>query len=47
MSEERSKDLLFHRIDALVEEFEQDGYPFAAIIDVLRDYIEISDDFLL
>lgn len=47
MVEDNSKDLLFQRIDALVEQFEQEGYPFAHIIDVMRDYIEIADDFLL
>lgn len=47
MTEDSSKDLLFSRIDALVEEFEHEGYPFAHIIDVMRDYIELADDFLL
>jgi hypothetical protein len=47
MNEDTSKDLLFSRIDALADQFEQEGYPFAHIIDVMRDYIEIADDFLL
>jgi hypothetical protein len=47
MNEDTTKDLLFTRIDALVEQFEHEGYPFAHIIDVMRDYIEIADDFLL
>jgi len=44
---EDSKNILFQRIDQLVEQFEQEGYPFAHIIDVMRDYIELADDFLL
>ena len=47
MKDDATKDLLFSRIDALVEQFEQEGYPFAHVIDVMRDYIEIADDFLL
>jgi hypothetical protein len=47
MFEDSSKDILFQRIDKLVEQFEDEGYPLAAIIDVMREYIEITDDFLL
>lgn len=47
MTEDSTKDILFQRIDQLVEQFEHEGYPFAHIIDVMRDYIEIADDFLL
>lgn len=42
-----NRDLLFTRLDALVEQFEEEGYPFPHIIDVLKDYVEIADDYLL
>jgi hypothetical protein len=47
MTGDNSKNIIFSRIDGLVEQFEQEGYPFAYIVEVLRDYIELSDDFLL
>jgi hypothetical protein len=42
-----SVDALFVRIDQLVEQFEDEGIPYEVIVGVLRDYVELSDEYLL
>ena len=39
-----SNDFLFLALDAGVEQFEGD-IPFQEIIEVMRDYVEIADDY--
>lgn len=45
--EDLSRDDVFTRIDQLVERLEDEGYPFPFVVSVLRDYVEIADDYLL
>lgn len=37
---------LFAIIDQLVVELEGEGYPYQAILDALRDYVEISEEYV-
>lgn len=40
-------DVVFQRIDAFVDTLEEEGYPFPFLIEILREYVEIADDFML
>jgi hypothetical protein len=42
-----ASDQVFVRLDGFVQLLEDEGYAFDFIIDVLRDYIEIADDYVL
>jgi hypothetical protein len=42
-----SIDTLFVRLDQLVEQLEDEGVPYEVIVGVLRDYVELSDEYLL
>ena len=42
-----SIDALFVRLDQLVEQLEDEGIPYEVIVGVLRDYVELSDEYLL
>jgi hypothetical protein len=42
-----SVDSLFVRVDQLVEQLEDEGFPYEVIVGVLRDYVELSDEYLL
>lgn len=42
-----SVDALFVRLDQLVEQLEDEGFPYEVIVGVLRDYVELSDEYLL
>jgi hypothetical protein len=42
-----SSDHVFVLLDAFVESLEDEGYAFDFIVDVLRDYIELADDYVL
>jgi hypothetical protein len=42
-----SIDALFVRLDQLVEQLEDEGVPYEVIVGVLRDYVELSDEYLL
>lgn len=44
---DNSADEVFLRFDQLVSVLEDEGYPFAFLVDVMRDYIEIADDYLV
>jgi hypothetical protein len=44
---DQSADAVFLRFDQLVSQLEDEGYPFAFIIEVMRDYVEIADDYLV
>lgn len=37
---------LFSIIDQLVLELEAEGYPYQAVLDALRDYVEISEEYV-
>jgi hypothetical protein len=42
-----SLDSLFQRLDQLVQQLEDEGFPYELIVGVLRDYVELSDEYLL
>jgi hypothetical protein len=42
-----ASDQVFVRLDAFVESLEDEGYAFDFIMDVLRDYVEIAEDYVL
>lgn len=37
---------LFFRIDAFVQDLEQDGYDFDEVLDAIAEYTEISEELL-
>lgn len=41
------RDSLFQRLDSFVEVLEFEGYPLNEIIYVMKDYLELCDEFLL
>lgn len=41
---EHNPDDVMFRIDALVNEMEQEGYPLAYILDEISDYLEIANE---
>lgn len=49
MTEEQtnSSDAVFVRLDGFVQSLEDEGYAFDFIVNVLRDYIELADDYVL
>jgi hypothetical protein len=49
MSEDQTKsiDQVFVRLDAFVASLEDEGYAFDFILNVLRDYIELAEDYVL
>ena len=40
-------DHVFVQLDKAVSVLEDEGYPFEFILDVMRDYLELADDYLL
>lgn len=42
-----SKDTVFSRIDALVDQLEDEGYELRFVVEVMKEFVEICDDYLL
>ena len=42
-----SLDSLFFLVDEFVQRLEDEGHPYEVILQVLRDYVEISDEYML
>ena len=43
----KSLDHVFVRIDEAVASLEDEGYPLEFILDIMRDYLELSNEYLL
>lgn len=41
-----SVDSLFLTIDQFVAQLEDEGWPYSTILDTLRDYVELSEEFV-
>lgn len=46
-SDKDHRDVLFQRVDGFVQVLEYEGYPLNEIIYVMKDYLELCDEFLL
>jgi len=47
MTDTTNVDYVFQRIDQAIAGLEEEGFPFEFVCEVLNDYLELADEYLL